>query len=152
VSHSSSLLAPNFASSSSGVLDRIKFLLGNIRAMAIAFIAHSICQSPGKPFYEPPQTSGRRDSNPRPLEPHIETGVFGTIWQGVAQAGTTRHHEVDSICGRGFAGDEGAAEAGTGRHTIFSPGLPPGLPPRYHVSQNFSRWCVRRLREDEGVG
>ena len=96
--------------------------------------------------------SGRRDSNPRPLEPHKETGVFGTIWQGLAQPGTTRHHELESICGRGFAGDEGAAQAGTGRHTIFSPGLPPGLPPRYHVSENSSRWCVRRLREDEGAG
>ena len=56
--------------------------------------------------------------------PHRETDVLGTIPESAAQPGTKRNHEPESIYGKGFAGIERAAQAGTPRHTFFSPGLP----------------------------
>jgi hypothetical protein len=139
-----------WTSSSSGVLMALSFF-GQYSGNGPCLYCPNRCFDNRRASpYQPSQASGRRDSNPRPLEPHKETGVFGTIWQGVAQPGTTRHHELESICGRGFAGDEGAAQAGTGRHTIFSPGLPPGLPPRFtSICQEVGTSSSMRCNEAE---
>ena len=64
----------------------------------------------------------------RAVEGEAESGVLGTFQQAMAHPGISRHCELESICRKVLTGSIVSAQTGTGRHAIFLPGLPLGLP------------------------